>query len=100
MALVKPASSVPMTITGVGSSRLDAALKPKMRNNALSPDRPGSKCSLKGTKHESINTTTATQRRKIICHVQSFFFCFGSKKSFHDCCVFTGYFRTTLPSEY
>ncbi len=89
MQLVNAAKQVPITRTEVGSSLLDTARNPIIRNKTPSPDLPGSKSREKGTKSESIAENTATPSRNIIFHVHCLFSHFGRRNRFHVCSVFT-----------
>jgi len=67
----------PATTTDGGSSLLDAALKPTIRNSIPSPALPGSTSREKGTRNESTNKDTANARRSHLLRVHSTPFHFG-----------------------
>jgi hypothetical protein len=89
MQLTNAASAVPMSTTDVGSSLLETARKPTIRNNIPAPHLPGSKLGEYGTMSESTKTNAATARRNILCHVHWIFADFGSRNFSQLCGIFT-----------
>ena len=78
---VKAVKHPPAMTTDRGSSLLDAALKPSIRNSIPSPALPGSTSREKGTRKESTNKTRQTQGGGRLPRVHSTPFHFGSNFS-------------------